>query len=792
MKKLTKHYENLKQKQLLVSDRNSGFTSRLGLLAILLLIVFAVSVQDSHAKRYDEIGQHRATLIDINGNILDYDSPRYAKIADDGGISVHIDDSLALVALYHSMSGVHWRNNNGWLEEKVEFWVGVQTVTEVDTDEWRVTSFRVPNENMTRVGTIPPEIEKMVHLDLFRVQSNLLVGSIPAELAKIPTLRVFWPQRNYLSGEVPWKEFGQMQRLADLVIRFNFLSGEIPSWFGENDDQGNPYFPVIQLLMIEGNNFHGQIPASLANRTLFRRVTVANNQFTGPIPDLSTLEDLRFLFLHDNDFEPGPIPEWLRQLPNLERLSLANTNRTGTIPDWFGEITSLERMMGGGIGGNDEIGGEIPESMRFMPNLWDFSLTGGNFTGPIPEWIADIPSLQIVDFQDVKFTGTLPASFSTVDDLRRVFISGSLIEGGIPESWQVLTRLQVLDLSNNLNMEIGNIPEWIAQNLTDLQELYLPGSGVTGEIPANFETLGGLQRLSLGNNPGLTGELPAWLADKDLRQLSLSNTGMTITEIPAWLQNSTRLDALELGGYGIEGPIPEWLGNENLAATLRRLALDDNKFSGEIPAALGNLFVLDSLNLANNELTGSIPVEFLNIGKPNPEFSVLQAIVLSGNAGLTGEMLLFEDALDMRVVEFDGTDLCVPTGFDAWADVIENTATQRYPVLYFNISTTGINCSDLPSNVEFSDLPDRVRLGGNYPNPFNPSTTIPFSLPHDMQVSLRVYNILGQHVATLVNERLTSGRHEVRFDAANLSSGYYVYRLETEEGLMINQMILLK
>lgn len=762
-----------------------------GLVLSLLLFTSSFMAQESYAKRFDMVGQHRAQLIDINGNLIDHDHPRYEKIADESSISVHIDDSLALVALYHSMSGEHWRNNNGWLTEKVEFWVGVQTVTEIDPDVWRVTSFRLPNENMTRTGEIPPEIGMMVHLDLFRVQSNLLVGSIPTEVEKIPSLRVFWPQDNYLSGEVPWKEFGQLPRLADLVIRFNFFSGEIPSWIGENDDQGNPYFPVIQLLMLERNNFHGQIPASLANRTTLRRVTVAGNLFTGPIPDLSTLEDLRFLFLHDNDFEPGPIPEMIRQLPNLERLSLTNTNRTGTIPDWFGEITSLERMMGGGIGGVDEIGGELPQSMRFMPNLWDFSLTGGNFSGPIPEWIAEIPSLQIIDFKNVKFTGTLPASYSAIDNFRRVYVSGSLLEGSIPESWQVLTRLQIIDLSNNPNMEFGDIPEWMAQNLTDLQELYLSGSGVTGEIPANFESLDGLQRLNLGNNLGLTGDLPAWLADKNLRQLSLSNTGMNITEVPVWLQNATRLDALELGGYGIEGPIPEWLGSENIAATLNKLALDNNKFSGEIPAALGNLFVLDSLNLANNELTGVIPVELLNIGKPNPEFSVLQAIVLSGNSELTGEMPLFEDALYMRVVEFDGTDLCEPAGMGAWVDVIENTATERFPVPYHHVKGTGVAC-DVPSNIDVADLPARIWLGANYPNPFNPATAIPFSLPADMHITLRVYNILGQHVATLVNGRMSAGNHEVRFDASNISSGHYVYRLETEEGMLTSQMLLIK
>lgn len=74
-------------------------------------------------------------------------------------------------------------------------------------------------------------------------------------------------------------------------------------------------------------------------------------------------------------------------------------------------------------------------------------------------------------------------------------------------------------------------------------------------------------------------------------------------------------------------------------------------------------------------------------------------------------------------------------------------------------------------------IPSSYRLYENYPNPFNPSTTISYDLPTDANVELKVYDILGREIVTLVDERQTVGRHRVLFDASNLSSGTYIYQL---------------
>jgi hypothetical protein len=76
-----------------------------------------------------------------------------------------------------------------------------------------------------------------------------------------------------------------------------------------------------------------------------------------------------------------------------------------------------------------------------------------------------------------------------------------------------------------------------------------------------------------------------------------------------------------------------------------------------------------------------------------------------------------------------------------------------------------------------SQAPQVFALDQNYPNPFNPATQIRYALPRRAVVSLDVFNTLGQRVATLVNETQETGYHEVRFDATNLASGLYFYRL---------------
>ncbi|MFH1197866.1 MAG: sugar-binding protein [bacterium] len=99
---------------------------------------------------------------------------------------------------------------------------------------------------------------------------------------------------------------------------------------------------------------------------------------------------------------------------------------------------------------------------------------------------------------------------------------------------------------------------------------------------------------------------------------------------------------------------------------------------------------------------------------------------------------------------------------------------------------------DVEDNTNNESIPTAFELQQNYPNPFNPATRINFSVASDANVSLKVYNLLGQQVATLVNDYMRPGYYEVNFDASQLASGVYVYQLNAGSFISSKKMLLVK
>lgn len=106
-------------------------------------------------------------------------------------------------------------------------------------------------------------------------------------------------------------------------------------------------------------------------------------------------------------------------------------------------------------------------------------------------------------------------------------------------------------------------------------------------------------------------------------------------------------------------------------------------------------------------------------------------------------------------------------------------------VLYGDTTITGI--------VEVKNLPDKFVLFQNYPNPFNPSTVISWYMEKGDLVTLKIYDVLGREVETLIdNKYYNSGIHKIAFNAKGLSSGVYIYRLVTKEFVQSKKMILIR
>jgi hypothetical protein len=120
-----------------------------------------------------------------------------------------------------------------------------------------------------------------------------------------------------------------------------------------------------------------------------------------------------------------------------------------------------------------------------------------------------------------------------------------------------------------------------------------------------------------------------------------------------------------------------------------------------------------------------------------------------------------------------------------------NTATFETTRLYSTYSFVGSPTNPTTTG-EATSLPTSFELAQNYPNPFNPSTMIEFHNGSEGFISLKVYNLLGQEVASLMNEIRPAGNHQVRLDASSLASGIYLYKLQSGSLTRTMKMLLLR
>jgi len=124
---------------------------------------------------------------------------------------------------------------------------------------------------------------------------------------------------------------------------------------------------------------------------------------------------------------------------------------------------------------------------------------------------------------------------------------------------------------------------------------------------------------------------------------------------------------------------------------------------------------------------------------------------------------------------------------------IDDLSLIKSSVLAYRLKQIDFNGSfEYSQIVELETIPTKYELSQNYPNPFNPGTTIRFSLPHETHIKINVYNMLGEHIKTLAEGIYQAGNYKISFDAGDLSSGAYIYRIESTGFVQVKKMILLR
>ncbi|MEQ9308393.1 MAG: ice-binding family protein [Balneolaceae bacterium] len=153
-----------------------------------------------------------------------------------------------------------------------------------------------------------------------------------------------------------------------------------------------------------------------------------------------------------------------------------------------------------------------------------------------------------------------------------------------------------------------------------------------------------------------------------------------------------------------------------------------------------------------------------------------------------GSAATFGTTTVMKGTIMAGTQVTFATGasLDGRALALTENVTLQQNVINVPVSSSTVGIE------EVSQFPKGINLSQNYPNPFNPTTNIRFGINETSDVRLDVFNMLGQHVATLVNEQKAAGWYTVNFDASNFSSGFYMYRITANSSQVIKKMTLIK
>ncbi|OMO77673.1 hypothetical protein COLO4_25040 [Corchorus olitorius] len=303
------------------------------------------------------------------------------------------------------------------------------------------------------------------------------------------------------------------------------------------------------------------------------------------------LEYLTYLDLSLNDFQGLEIPHFFGDLKNLRYLNLSFASFAGEIPPSLGNLSSLQYLDLFA----DSYSNNGPWELRSSSLKWLETLSSLKYLNLGFTKLDDIGEdwLQIINM--------LPSLL----DLRLHWCHLKSLPLSLPSV--NFTSLSVLDLSEN-SFNSPFFPPWLF-NLTALTELYLTWNFFTGSIPAEFANLKNLQVLDLSNNLNLEGEIPGLFANlSKLRILDLSanNFQGNVHEFFNGFSNN-KLEFLDLSSNSLSGELPNSLG---WLKNLQHLDLSSNSFWGSISSSIGRLSELRRLDLSYNMMNGTIPESF--------------------------------------------------------------------------------------------------------------------------------------------------------------------------------------
>lgn len=380
---------------------------------------------------------------------------------------------------------------------------------------------------------------------------------------------------------------------------------------------------VVELAL-PGNNLRFTPTPLLDSLVHLKRLDLSSNGLESIPSTFGNLDSLTVLDLSGNNLLRGSIPASFGDLTQLDTLDLELTRLSGPIPPELGNLTGLDYLNLG----RADLTGTIPEELGNLTNLRKLVLEGNELSGTIPAELGDLSNLEVLDLSDNDLTGTITTDLGDLSNLVDLNLGGNELTGAVPDALTSLTKLQKLRLGGN---QLTGVPSDMS-GMTALRWVWLDDNSFSGLFPASLFGIPNLASLDIGEN-------------------SINDT------IPHFTGKG--LDGLLLDNNKFRGSIPAALGD---IASLYGLDLHGNDLTGAIPGELGSLSRIRSIWLQNNSLTGNIPSEFGNLGD-------LQELLVNGNSGLAGTLPSTLTSLtSLTWFQAQNTSLCAPTdsAFQTW------------------------------------------------------------------------------------------------------------------------------
>ncbi|KAL6325045.1 hypothetical protein AAG906_022253 [Vitis piasezkii] len=458
-------------------------------------------------------------------------------------------------------------------------------------------------------STIPHllfNLSSLVYLDL---NSNNLQGGLLDAFQNFTSLQLLDLSKNLnIEGKL-LRTLGNLCYLRTLILSVNKLSGEITEFL---DGLSACSYNTVENLDLGFNKLTGNLPNSLGHLKNLRylqlclsslqELYLSQNQMSGIIPDsLGELSSLVVLELNENSWE-GTIPDWLLKLDlPLHELDIAYNQLSGRVPNSlvFNYLANVDLS-------SNLFDGPLP---LWSSNVSTLYLRDNLFSGPIPQNIGEAMPIQTdldiswnslngstplsMDMSNNSLSGTIPRSLGSLTTLRFLVLSNNNLFGELPSYLQNCSALESLDLGDNKFSR--NIPSWIGESMSSLLILALQSNFFSGNIPLEICALSALHILDLSHNHVL-GFIPPCFGNLSGFKSELSDDDLERFE-----------ERLKLVAKG------RALEYYNTLYLVNSLDLSNNSLSGEIPIELTSLLKLGTLNLSSNNLGGNIPEKIGNL-----------------------------------------------------------------------------------------------------------------------------------------------------------------------------------